>query len=77
MNKAQNLIIRNECIKFAADQGMDIKTLNETTFHAEDDESIVLTEISHLYQQFQQGHTVQETLQNETNCRGGDYRDTW
>jgi len=66
MNKAQNLLIRNECLKFAMNEGMTIKILNETTFTAEDDECIIDVPIDHLFIQAQQGHQIEDTLRNES-----------
>jgi len=65
MNKAQNLIIRNECLKYAMNEGMTVLKLNESTFTAEDDECVIDVPIDHLFIQFQQGHQIQETLRNE------------
>lgn len=65
MNRAQNLLIRNECLKYAMNQGLTIKVLNETTFTAEDDEVVIDVPIDHLFIQAQQGHQIVDTLENE------------
>lgn len=67
MKKIHVILIKNECIKFACNEGLKIITLNSEIFKAESDDAIIHVDLLHLFGQFQQGHSIQDTLLNEMN----------
>lgn len=67
MKPVHSTILKNECIKYAANNGMEILSLTNTDFEAEGEEEVIHVPLSHLFEQFQNGWDVQETLENETN----------
>lgn len=70
MKHVHAILLKNECIKFAANEGLKIHVLDHETFIAEDSEVIIHVPLNHLYDQLQQGHSVQDTLRNETGHKG-------
>jgi|CXWL01.1.fsa_nt_gi hypothetical protein len=55
------------CVRYAANNGMKILTLDKCNFIAQGSGLVVNVSIEHLYDQYNQGHTIDETLQNESN----------
>lgn len=58
-------LLKAECLKFQVNRGLRIIEINDKTFIASDEDSIIHVEIEHLYNQLQQGHSVHDTLENE------------
>lgn len=72
MKKIEVSLIKAQCLKYAMDSGLTIDKLDDTSFIASSNDCVVNVEYSHLYNQFQQGHSIEETLQNES-CFCGEY----
>lgn len=72
MNKIHELLIARECIKFAADNGLTIKS-TATNFVAEDNECILNIPLEFIMMQVQNGWTIQSVLENEMSWKVQDY----
>lgn len=72
MKNIQAVLIKQQCIEFAANAGLTIEVLTNDHFKALSDDTMIDVPLSHLYQQVQQGWSVQDTLQNES-CYLGEY----
>jgi hypothetical protein len=70
MKRIHALQIKHLCLKYAMDNGLTIVRLTDTDFEAKDSEVVVNVPIEHLYSLIQQGWSVDEVLQNETNGLG-------
>lgn len=70
MKKIEVTLIKAQCLKYAMDSGLTIIKMDDTSFVASCVDAVVNVEYSHLYNQFQQGHSIEDTLQNETSFCG-------
>lgn len=64
MKRIHALLIKNECIKYAADNEMVIVKLDDD-FIAEGSDSVIHVPISFLYDKLSEGWTVLDVLSSE------------
>lgn len=65
MRQIDRSIIKARCLRFAVQNEMEIKTLDNETFQAESQYEIINIPISFIYDSVQNGWEVEEVLQNE------------
>lgn len=58
-------LIKAKCLRFAVSNELSIDRLDDNLFLARSNDTVIGVEISHLFDQFQQGHTIESTLSNE------------
>jgi hypothetical protein len=68
MKKVHEAIIKNECLRYAADNELKIVTLSPD-FKAENDCLIVDVPLTHIYNLVVGGWGVADVLENETNLK--------
>ncbi len=69
-NNLQTLVLKHDLIKYAADNGLKIETLNNEEFKARDLEVALHITLEFIASQVAQGHHLEDILQNETNWIG-------
>ena len=69
MNRLTFLGIKAQCIKFAADEGLAIVAIDDSTFKAEASDAVVEVPMRFLYEKYTHGWTIVEVLANEMNYK--------
>jgi hypothetical protein len=66
MRKIHQLQIKAQCILFANENGMKVDLSQDDTFRAQGNGTIIAVPYKHIYDQVQNGWSIDETLQNES-----------